>query len=114
MPENVIEDVKLDEPFADITPLESVVGFKIAEVTYDSLNFRDQLIIDLLCAGWNQADIGLLFGVSQPGIAGCIRRIRFKLAQSTLKISLELRQNYREESRSARGKKAPSYIPSND
>lgn len=89
---------KLDDPMlaAAITPLEHIVGFKVAEETYDRLNFREQLIVDLLCAGWNQAQIGQLFEVSQPSISSSVRRIRFKLANGKLKFILEARQAFRE------------------
>ena len=89
---------KLDDPmFATVkTPLELVVGFKVAEETYDRLNFREQLIVDLLCAGWNQAQIGVLFEVSQPSISSSVRRIRAKLADGKLRFILEARQEFRE------------------
>ena len=84
------------EAFYRQTPLERVVGFKCAETTYDLLNFREQLIIDLLATEWTQTQIASIFEVSQPSIAASIRRIRFKLADSELRLTLDLRQNYRE------------------
>lgn len=80
---------------ATMTPLEQVVGFKVAEETYDLLNFREQLIVDLLCAGLNQAQIGQIFEVSQPSISASVRRIRVKLALSRFKVILDAREYYR-------------------
>lgn len=88
--------VRLDQPYYRVTPIERVVGFDVAEHAYDLLNFREQLILDLLAAEWSQTQIAGLFGVSQPSIASSVRRIRFKLADSKLRMILDLRQNYRE------------------
>lgn len=82
--------------FAEITPLEKVVGFNVAEETYDLLNFREQLILDMLCAGFTHAEIGNVFDVSQPSISSSVRRLRFKLADSKLKMVLDARMVYRE------------------
>lgn len=82
-----------------ITPLEFAVGFSVAEEAYDRLSFREQLIVDLLCAGYTHAQIGLVFGVSQPSISSSVRRIRFKLAQSKLRLVLDLRMQFKEEQR---------------
>lgn len=108
------EDVKPNEPFAAITPLEHAVGFKVAEETYDLLDVREQLVIDLLCAGWTQADIGGVFKASQPAIAACVRRIRFKLAEKTLKMVLTSRQHYRDEHGQYRGRRSTKIIFNND
>lgn len=83
--------------FATITPLEAAVGFDVAEDAYDLLNFREQLIVDLLCAGYTHAQIGRVFNVSQPSISSSVRRIRFKLAESKLRLVLDLRVHYRYE-----------------
>lgn len=82
--------------FAEITPLERVVGFNVAEETYDLLSFREQLILDMLCAGFTHAEIGNVFDVSQPSISSSVRRLRFKLADSKLKMVLDARTLYRE------------------
>lgn len=82
--------------FAEITPLEKVVGFNVAEETYDLLSFREQLILDLLCAGFTHAEIGNVFDVSQPSISSSVRRLRFKMADSKLKMVLDARVLYRE------------------
>lgn len=82
--------------FAEITPLEKVVGFNVAEETYDLLSFREQLILDMLCAGFTHAEIGNVFDVSQPSISSSVRRLRFKLADSKLKMVLDARMVYRE------------------
>lgn len=90
------EDVAKDQAFAEITPLEQVVGFQVAEATYDLLTIREQIIVDLLCAGYTHADIGKVFGVSQPSISSSVRRLRFKLADSKLQLVLEARQAFKE------------------
>ena len=81
--------------YSTITPLEQVVGFATAEETYDRLTLREQVIVDLLAAGYKQAQIGMLFSVSQPSISSSVRRIRFKLADSQLRTVLDLREDYR-------------------
>jgi len=91
-----IQDVVKAEMYADITPLEKVVGFNVAEETYDLLNFREQLILDLLCAGFTHAEIGDIFDVSQPSISSSVRRLRFKLADGKLQMVLQARELYRE------------------
>lgn len=77
--------------FHTITPLEAAVGFQVAEETYDLLTLREQLIVDLLCAGWTHAEIGTVFSVSQPSISSSVRRLRFKLADGKLKLVLDTR-----------------------
>lgn len=81
--------------FAPPTPLEMVMGFKVAEETYDKLHPRDQIIVDLLCMGFTQEEIGKLFGISQPYVCAIVRRIRSALAQSSLKMILDFRQDFR-------------------
>lgn len=85
--------------FGTITPLEVAVGLDVAEEAYDLLNLREQLVVDLLCAGYTHAEIGKVFNVSQPSISSSVRRIRFKLADSKLKMVLETRLFYRYEAR---------------
>ena len=91
-----LEDVDQNDMFKTITPLESAVGFLVAEETYDLLTFREQLIVDLLCAGYTHAEIGNVFNVSQPSISSSVRRLRFKLADGKLQMILEARQMMRE------------------
>jgi DNA-binding NarL/FixJ family response regulator len=91
-----------------------IVGFKVAEETYDQLSLRDQIILDLIAAGWGQNDICLLFKVTQPAISACMRRIRYKLAESTMRTVIEVRNLHRAESRVQRVKMEPKYIPDND
>ena len=79
------------------TPLERVVGFETAEETYDLLGFREQLIVDLLIIGWNQAQIADLFGVKAPSISSSVRRIRVKLADSQLRMIMESRVHFRDD-----------------
>ena len=91
-----IEGVVETEMFSDITPLEAVVGFQVAEETYDMLTMREQIIVDLLCAGFTHAEIGSVFNVSQPSISSSVRRLRYKLADGKLQLVLEARQGLRE------------------
>jgi DNA-binding NarL/FixJ family response regulator len=90
-----LEDVDLNDMYAEITPLEKAVGFHVAEETYDLLTFREQLIVDLLCAGYTHAQIGNVFDVSQPSISSSVRRLRFKLADGKLQLILETRQAFK-------------------
>ena len=89
--QNKYEEVDKNDMFATITPLEKAVGFNVAEETYDLLTFREQLIVDLLCAGYTHAEIGQVFDVSQPSISSSVRRLRFKLADGKLQLILEAR-----------------------
>lgn len=74
------------------TPLESLVGLKNAEEVYEQLSFQEQLLIDLLAAGWSQVWIGrYVFGINQSSVSSRLRRIRFKLANTKLKLVLEAR-----------------------
>lgn len=91
-----LEDVDLSDMQNTITPLESAVGFLVAEETYDLLTLREQLIVDLLCAGWTHAQIGSVFDVSQPSISSSVRRLRFKLADGKLRMILDARQAMKE------------------
>lgn len=93
---NIWETVDVNAPYANQTPLEKVIGFQAAEETYDLLNWREQLIVDLLIVGWNQPEIAQVFGVSQPSISSAVRRIRLKLANSKLKIVLDARTVFKE------------------
>lgn len=78
------------------TPLQRVLGFEAAEETYDLLDFREQLIVDLRIEGWSQHEIGEALGLSQGWVSIIFRRIRFKLADSNLRQTLEIRQHYKE------------------
>ena len=86
-----LEQVDLNDMYSEITPLEKAVGFNVAEETYDLLTFREQLIVDLLCAGYTHAEIGSVFDESQPSISSSVRRLRFKLADGKLQMILEAR-----------------------
>lgn len=85
-----------DDHFGLQSPLGAIVGFDVAEETYDLLTFREQLVIDLLVCGFSQSDIAKVFSVSQPSVSSSVRRIRVKLADSKLKMVLDLRQDFRE------------------
>lgn len=91
-----IEDVNSADVFGQQSPLEMIVGFKVAEETYDRLTFREQIVIDLLVCGMTQSDIAKVFDVSQPSISSSIRRVRVKLATGKLKMVLDARMEYRE------------------
>lgn len=91
-----LEEVDKNDMFHTITPLEAAVGFQVAEETYDLLTLREQLIVDLLCAGWTHAEIGNVFNVSQPSISSSVRRLRFKLADGKLQMILESRMAFKE------------------
>lgn len=78
------------------TPLEKILGIECAEETYDLLTLREQLILDLLIAGWSQSQVAQYFHVKAPSISGSVRRMRFKLANSKLKTILEARQMMRD------------------
>lgn len=90
------EAIILSVKFEHYTPLEQVIGFDAAYKTYELLNEREQVILDLLMAGWRHRDIGDLFGISAESITIALRRMRFKMAQSTLKTILDARIAYRE------------------
>lgn len=78
------------------TPLQRVLGFEVAEETYDLLDFREQLILDLRIEGWSQEEIGDILGLSQGWVSIIFKRIRFKLATSELRRTLEVRAYYKE------------------
>jgi len=96
MKTKTLEQVDLNDMYSEITPLEKAVGFNVAEETYDLLTFREQLIVDLLCAGYTHAEIGSVFDVSQPSVSSSVRRLRFKLADGKLQLILEARQALKE------------------
>ncbi len=78
------------------TPLQRIIGSLAAEADYDLLDFREQLIIDLLLDDWTQTDIGFVMGVSQGWVSICFHRIRFKMAKSYLRRTLEIRSHYKD------------------
>lgn len=88
---------------AKSTPLQQILGFEAAEETYDLLDFREQLIVDLRIAGWSQHEIGEVLGLSQGWVSIIFKRIRFKLAESNLRQTLEIRQYYKETIPQVRG-----------
>jgi hypothetical protein len=79
-----------------LTPLQSLVGVVAAEKDYDLLDIHEQLILDLLLDDWSQADIAFVLGISQSWVSIKFRQIRFKMAGSTLKRTLEIRQHYKD------------------
>lgn len=81
---------------ASATPLQKILGFEAAEETYDLLDFREQLIVDLRIAGWSQHEIGEVLGLSQGWVSIIFKRIRYKLAESNFRQTLEIRAHYKE------------------
>lgn len=94
---------------AGSTPLQKILGIEAAEKDYDLLEFREQLIIDLMICGYTQEEIGTVLGLSQGWISIIFRRIRFKLADSHLHRQLELRQHMRETHRIVQGEPKDGY-----
>lgn len=81
---------------AGSTPLQRILGMTAAEQDYDKLDFREQLIIDLMICGYTQEEIGNVLNLSQGWVSIIFRRIRFKMADSQLRQTLEIRQHMRE------------------
>lgn len=71
------------------SPLERILGFKCSEEIYDTLPFKEQLILDLLIMDWNQTEIAEVMEVSQTNISIALKRIRPFLANSMLHKMLE-------------------------
>jgi predicted XRE-type DNA-binding protein len=88
----------LDNNPSAATPLQLILGFDAAEELYDALDLREQLIIDLKIAGWSQHEIGEALGLSQGWVSILFRRSRFKLANSKLLHTLEIRQHFKDTS----------------
>ncbi len=78
------------------TPLEQALGFKCAEELYDLLDEREQIIIDLMIAGWTQIEIADILEISQSWVATIIREIRYKLANSSLIEKAEIKRSLKE------------------
>lgn len=78
------------------TPLQTIVGFDVAEDTYDQLPFMAQLILDLRIEGWREMDIARALGIPQATVNDIFRRTRYALANSKLKMILETRVFYQE------------------
>lgn len=88
----------LDNKPSAATPLQAILGFEAAEEVYDTLDLREQLIIDLKIAGWSQHEIGEALGLSQGWVSILFRRSRYKIANSTLVRTVEIRQHFKETS----------------
>lgn len=87
-----------DNKPSPLTPLQSILGFDAAEELYDLLDLREQIIIDLKIAGWSQHEIGETLGLSQGWVSILFRRSRYKLANSKLLHTLEIRQHFKDTS----------------
>lgn len=94
------------KPVSNQTTLELIVGFAIAEEVYYTLDYREQLILDLLMLGYSHSQIGWVLGLSQGWITMLVKRIRLQLAESKLRQILETRQHIREEFESQGDKRA--------
>lgn len=81
------------------TPLASIVGFNVAEATYDMLTLREQLIVDLLILEWFQTDIAEVLEIHPKEVSMIVHSVRVKLANSKLHDILETRREYREKGR---------------
>lgn len=91
------------------TPLQTILGFDAAEEVYDTLDLREQLIIDLKIAGWSQHEIGECLGLSQGWVSILFRRARYTLANSKLIQTIEVRQHFKEISPIIQGDPADRY-----
>ena len=80
-----------------VTPLQEILGVEPSEEVYDLLDIRDQIILDLVIAGWTQQDIAEVLCLSQSYIAILLKQIRYKLVDSTLQEIIDIRQQFREE-----------------
>lgn len=80
----------------NMTPLQRVVGFDVAEEVYDELPFNAQLVLDLLIEGYTQQDIADTLCIGQATVNDIIRRSRTSLAMQKAKLILETRIFYRE------------------
>jgi len=78
------------------TPLQRLVGFEVAEETYDMLPFTAQIILDLKIEGWNDSDIARALNIPRVTCIDIFRRARYFLADSNMKKVLESRVYYRE------------------
>lgn len=79
-----------------MTPLQRIVGFDVAEETYDGLPFLTQIILDLKIEGYNDSDIARVLGMPRVTVIDTFRRARSFLANSKMKLVLETRVYYRE------------------
>lgn len=79
-----------------MTPLQRVVGFDVAEETYDLLPLTAQIILDLKIEGYNDSDIARVLGIPRVTAIDMFRRARSLLAESKMKMVLESRVYYRE------------------
>lgn len=80
----------------EMTPLQRIVGFDVAEEIYDNLPIFAQYILDLKIEGWTEQDIALALGCAQSTVNDTFRRARHYLLTSKLKLILETRVHYRE------------------
>lgn len=78
------------------TPLQRVVGFEVAEETYDLLPLFAQLILDCKIEGYTEQDIAAALGLAQSTVNDTFKRARYALLKSKLRLILESRLYYRE------------------
>lgn len=87
----ILKSIEVDLQDETPTPLELIVGFKVAEETYNKLNLRQQLILDLLIFELSRSMIAEILECSPSTVSMEVQRIRVKLANSKLKNILDLR-----------------------
>jgi len=92
----------------EMTPLQKVVGFEVAEETYDQLPFMAQLILDLKIVGWKDSDIARCLNMPRTTVVDTFTRTRYALANSKLKMILETRVYYRETHSSSAPEEDPT------
>jgi hypothetical protein len=81
-----------------ITPLQRAVGFHVSELTYDKLDWLEQIVLDLKIEGFTNVDIAGLIGKRPVDIKHIMEVIRTKLANSELRFHLEMRAFYKDQS----------------
>jgi DNA-directed RNA polymerase specialized sigma24 family protein len=83
----------------DRTPLQRIVGFRIAEETYDQLPFTAQIILDLKIEGYTTQEIADVLDMPYTTVYDTFIRARHSLAKSKFKFILETRAYYRDTHR---------------
>ena len=78
------------------TPIAKVFGFQTSEEAYDMLNLNEQIILDLTSEGYNQTEIAYTLNISQPTVSITYRRIAYKLADTKLRLALDIRNQAKE------------------
>lgn len=74
----------IEAPSTEPSPLRKLFGFEVAEEVYDTMDIRQQTMLDLKIAGWSQEDIGELYGITQGWVSILFADIRHEMANSKL------------------------------